>query len=73
MSSGFLHRSHRPRHVNDRPAGRVGPGGVGDAAPLHVRAQGFHGHGALGGALDGGAAFCGDLSNPGHPLAYRCG
>ncbi len=73
MSSGFLHRSHRPRHVNHGPAGRVGPGGVGDAAPLHIGAQGFHGHGALGGALDGGAAFCGDLSNPGHPLAYRCG
>jgi hypothetical protein len=69
--SGFLLRSHRPRHVDYRPAGRVGPGGVGDAAPLHVSAQGFHGHGALGGALDGGAAVGGDLSHPSHPLAYR--
>ena len=57
MSSGFLHRSHRPRHVNDRPAGRVRPRGVSDAAPGHIGAQGLYGVGALCGTLDGRAAL----------------
>ena len=52
ISSRLLH-SHRPRHVNHGPAGRVGPGRVRHSHPAHIGPQLFARGGALQGLFNG--------------------
>lgn len=60
-SGGLLH-GLLPCDVQDGPASRVRPVGVGDARPGYVRAQGFAKRGAPRGALDGRAPLGGNAA-----------
>lgn len=59
----------RRKRPDRESCGRLG-GGAQDH-PVHIRAEVFTANGAIGGALDGRAAFSGDGANAVAPLAYE--